>query len=137
MSTVKKQEGAKVPGDKQAKGRGFGKEKARLEEIRKTREQASRSLIRQYSNGYTAHWIDMHPHCKIFRDVNNGTDVVAFPEEQIVLLNQCWVVVMFLDSTDDLDRIEKEMHLERTADYPECTVITIKHGRPYKKQETK
>lgn len=87
------------------------------EDIQKFKKQERSSMIRGYANGYTAHWIDMHPHGKIFRDVNNGTNVVAFPEEQIVLLHQCGTVVMFLKSIGDLDRIEKEMHLQRTVEY--------------------
>jgi len=88
------------------------------DEIQKFREQERASMIRGYANGYTAHWIDMHPHGKVYRDVNNGLGYVAFPEEQIVLLHRDGPVVMFLETTGDLDRIEKEMRLVRTVDYP-------------------
>ena len=43
---------------------------------------------------------------------------VAFPDEQIMLLHRDGVVVMFLETTGDLDRIEQEMHLQRTVEYP-------------------
>ena len=88
------------------------------EEIEKFKKKERGSMIRGYANGYTAHWIDMHPHGKLFRDVNNGLDYVAFPDEQIVLLHRGGPVVMFLKTTGDLDRIEQEMHLVRTIEYP-------------------
>ena len=88
------------------------------EVIEKFKMQERGSMIRGYANGYTAHWIDMHLHGKVYRDVNNGLGYVAFPEEQIVLLHRDGPVVMFLKTTDDLDRIEQEMHLVRTIDYP-------------------
>lgn len=71
------------------------------------------SLIRKYSNGYEAHWIDMHPHGKIYRDVHNNLDYFAFHKEQIMLLNTSGVVVVFLNGLSDLDRMEKELHLQR------------------------
>lgn len=88
------------------------------EEIQKFKMQERGSMIRGYANGYTAHWIDMHPHGKVYRDIHNGLGYVAFPEEQIVLLHRDGPVVMFLKTTDDLDRIEQEMHLQRTVEYP-------------------
>ena len=57
-------------------------------------------------------------HGKVYRDINNGLGYVAFPDEQIVLLHRDGPVVMFLETTGDLDRIEKEMHLVRTIEYP-------------------
>lgn len=71
------------------------------------------SLIRKYNNGYEAHWIDIHPHGEIYRDVHNNLGYVAFPDEQIMLLNNSGVVVVFLNSLSDLDRIEKELHLQK------------------------
>lgn len=88
------------------------------EEIKMFKLQERASMIRGYSNGYTAHYIDMHPHGKVYRDIHNGSGIVAFPEEQIVLLQQYGSIVMFLKSIDDLDRIEQEMHLVRTVEYP-------------------
>lgn len=88
------------------------------EEIKALRKQMRDSMIRGYANGYTAHWIDMHPYGKVYRDVNNGLGYVAFPEEQIMLLHRDGPVVMFLNTTGDLDRIEQEMHLVRTIEYP-------------------
>ena len=82
-------------------------------------------MIRGYANGYTAHWIDMHPNREVYRGIRNGYrsisndyDIVAFPDEQIVLLHPHGVVVIFLVSLDDLDRIEQKMHLVRTVEYP-------------------
>lgn len=86
------------------------------EEIQKFKDQERASMICGYANGYTAHWIDMHPHGKAYRDVNNGMSAVAFPNEQIVLLHRCGTIVLFLETLDDLDRIEQEMHLERTIE---------------------
>lgn len=88
------------------------------EEIKAFKKQERGSMIRGYSNGYTAHWIDMYPHGKVYRDINNGLGYVAFPEEQIVLRHRDGTVVMFLETTGDLDRIEQEMHLVRTIEYP-------------------
>ena len=86
------------------------------EEIKAFRKQERGSMIRGYSNGYTAHWIDMHPHGKVYRDVNNGLGYVAFPDEQIMLLHRDGPVVMFLNTIEDLDRIEKRMKLEIEKD---------------------
>lgn len=88
------------------------------EEIQKFREQERASMIRGYANGYTAHWIDMHPHGKTYRTLDNASGLVALPDEQIMLLHRDGPVVMFLETTGDLDRIEKEMHLQRTVEYP-------------------
>lgn len=51
----------------------------------KIKEQARKSIIRGYTNGYEAHWIDKHPYRDVFRDPNG--DVTAFSYETIVLLN--------------------------------------------------
>lgn len=71
------------------------------------------SLIREYTNGYEAHWIDSHPHGKRYRDVHNGLGYVALPDEQIMLLNGSGVVVVFIESLSDLDRMEEELHLQQ------------------------
>ena len=71
------------------------------------------SLIRKYTNGYEAHWIDDHLHGKTYRDVHNGLGYVALPDEQIMLLNGSGVVVVFLESLSDLDRMEEELRLQR------------------------
>lgn len=71
------------------------------------------SLIRKYTNGYEAHWIDGHPHGKTYRDVHNGLGYVALPDEQIMLLNGSGVVVVFLESLSDLDRMEEELRLQK------------------------
>lgn len=70
------------------------------------------SLIRKYANGYEAHWIDSHPHGKTYRDVHNGIGYVALPDEQIMLLNGSGVVVVFLESFSDLDKMEKVLKLQ-------------------------
>lgn len=70
------------------------------------------SLIRKYTNGYEAHWIDDHSHGKTYRDVHNELGYVALPNEQIMLLNRSGVVVAFLESFSDLDKIEKELKLQ-------------------------
>ena len=70
------------------------------------------SLIRKYTNGYEAHWIDSHPHGKKYRYVHNGLGYVAFPDEQIMLLNGSGVVVIFLKSLSDLDKMQKVLKLQ-------------------------
>lgn len=80
-------------------------------------------MIRKYSNGYEAHWIDMHPHGKTYRDVHNCLGYIAFPCEEIMLLNNSGVVVIFLESLTDLERIEKELRLNgmsRQEIYSSC-----------------
>lgn len=94
------------------KARGFGKEAERQEEIQEFKKQAERSLIRRYSNGFEAHWIDKHPHGRFYRLVGDESTVTAFLEETIMLLNTSGVVVMFMEKMEDLDRIEREMRLE-------------------------
>ena len=71
------------------------------------------SLLRRYQNGYEAHIIDNHPHGNIYRDPHNSTGIMAQPDETIMLLQDCGVVVMFLNTIDDLNRIEGEMNLKR------------------------
>ena len=66
-----------------------------------------------YANGYEAHWIDSHPHGKMYRDVHNGLGYVAFPDERIMLLNSSGIVVVFLESLSELDRMEEELHLQK------------------------
>lgn len=95
------------------KGRGCGKEKARLDEIRRMKDMARMSLIRKYENGYEAHWIDKHPHGAFYRDVNDPSCLTAFPKESVMLLTENWTVVMFLKGLSDLERIENEMKLKR------------------------
>lgn len=70
------------------------------------------SMIRKYTNGYEAHLIDRHPHGKYYRDVNNSSGIVAFQEEEIMLLNLSGVVVMFLRDRCELAEIEKSMNLQ-------------------------
>ena len=88
------------------------------DEIKMFKEQERASMIRGYANGYTAHWIDMHPHGKTYRTLDNASGLVALPDEQIMLLHRDGTIVMLLKTLDDLDRIEKEMRLVRTVDYP-------------------
>lgn len=94
-------------------GRGFGKKKAMEEEIKRMKEMAAASLLRKYENGYEAHLIDKHPHGKTYRTLGNPSGLLAYPEESIMLLNRYWTVVMFLETIEDLDRIEFEMNLKR------------------------
>ena len=79
-------------------------------EIENRKKQFMQSMIRQYSNGYTAHWIDKHPNGTIFRDINNNIGVTALPDETIVVVNMA-TVVSFLEDIAALDRWEQEMHL--------------------------
>lgn len=95
------------------KGRGFGKKKAMEEEIKRMKDMAAASLLRKYENGYEAHLIDKHPHGKTYRDPHNPTDIVAFPEESIMLLTMDWTVVLFLNTIEDLNRTECELNLKR------------------------
>ena len=67
------------------------------------------SLIRKYTNGYEAHFIDRHPHGKFYRTVNSGIN--AFPDEEIMLLQTSGIVVMFLKDITALKEIEKSMNL--------------------------
>ena len=76
-------------------------------------EQSKVSLLRRYENGYEAHIIDNHPHGKIYRDVHNPLDIVAFPEESVMLLTKDGVVVMFLNTISDMNEIEQKMNLKR------------------------
>lgn len=99
------------------------------DEIQKFREQERASMIRGYANGYTAHWIDMHPHGKTYRTFDNASGLVALPDEQIMLLHRDGPVVMFLKTFDDLDRIEKEMHLVRTVDCPNAQLPPLNRRR--------
>ena len=69
------------------------------------------SLIRKYTNGYEAHWIDDHLHGKTYRDAHNGLGYVALHNEKIMLLNGFGVVVVFLEILSDLDRMEEELRL--------------------------
>lgn len=99
------------------------------DEIQKFREQERASMIRGYANGYTAHWIDMHPHGKTYRTLDNASGLVALPDEQIMLLHRDGPIVMFLETTGDLDRIEKEMHLQRTVEYPNMQLPPLNRRR--------
>lgn len=68
------------------------------------------SLIRKYTNGYEAHFIDRYPHGAFFRDPQNVLS--AFPDEDIMLINSSGVVVLFLKNMGDLSEIEKSMRLQ-------------------------
>ena len=68
------------------------------------------SLIRKYTNGYEAHFIDRHPHGAFFRDPQNVLS--ALPDEDIMLINSSGIVVMFLKKMGDLSEIEKSMRLQ-------------------------
>ena len=94
-------------------GRGCGKKKAMLEEIERFEKMTAESVLRKYTNGYEAHLIDKHPHGLTYRDPRRPLGYGAFPEEKIMLLQRYGCVVMFLETMEDLDRIEKQMHLER------------------------
>ena len=95
------------------KGRGCGKRKALSQEQRRLMAMLEDSVIRRYENGYVACYIDRHPHGSMYRDPHNQTGVSALPAEQIMLLNRCGIVVVFLEAVGDLDRMEKELHLKR------------------------
>lgn len=70
---------------------------------------AAKRGFKRYTNGYEAWYIDEHPHKDVLRDVSRG--IFAFPEEKIVIMHD-GTIVMFLESIDDLVRIEKEMRLK-------------------------
>lgn len=67
-------------------------------------------MIRKYTNGYEAHFIDRHPHGAFYRDPKN--DLTAFPDEEIMLLDSSGVVVVFLKDKVALSEIEKSMRLQ-------------------------
>jgi len=94
------------------------KDNSRKKAIAQMKEMARASLLRSYENGYEAHLIDKHPHGSIYRTYNNQSGLYAFPEESIMLLNRYWSVVMFLETTEDLDRIEAQMNLKRRVEQP-------------------
>ena len=68
-------------------------------------------MIRKYTNGYEAHLIDRHPHGKFYRKPNNSSGIEALPGENIMLLQNCGVVVTFLKDRVALAEIEKSMKL--------------------------
>lgn len=68
------------------------------------------SMIRKYTNGYEAHFIDRHPHGAFYRDPKN--DLAAYTDEKIMLLNPLGVVVVFLKDKVALSEIEKSMKLQ-------------------------
>ena len=68
-------------------------------------------MIRKYTNGYEAHLIDKHPHCKFYRTPHNSSGIEALPHEKIMLLQTIGVVVMFLKDRAALAEIEKSMGL--------------------------
>lgn len=84
---------------------------------------ANKRGFKRYANGYEAWWIKDHPHEDVLRDASRG--VCAFPEEQIVLMHY-GVVVVFLETIDDLKKIEKDMHLVVEDIYYGDTDETIK-----------
>lgn len=69
------------------------------------------SLLKKYKNGYEAHIIDRHPHGEFYRKIDNDTGIYAFPEEKIMVLNSCGVVVVFLEDYENLQEIEESMKL--------------------------
>lgn len=68
------------------------------------------SMIRKYTNGYEAHFIDKYPHGAFYRDPQNVLS--AFPDEDIMLINSSGVVVVFLKDEVALSEIEKSMRLQ-------------------------
>lgn len=86
-----------------------------IEKMQKIKEQAKLSLIRKYKNGYEAHWIDKHPRMEYYR--NEECDMSAYPDEKVVVLNNCWCVVVFLNGIKELEIFEKEMHLLKEESY--------------------
>lgn len=64
--------------------------------------------FKRYTNGYEAWYIEDHPHKDVLRDFRRG--IFAFPEEKIVVMHDGTVVV-FLETINDLDKLEKDMHL--------------------------
>ena len=68
------------------------------------------SLIKKYTNGYEAHWIDKHFNRKVFRDLRYYLN--AFPEEKIVVLMDTGIVVTYLEELKDLEELEKSLKLE-------------------------
>ena len=86
---------------------------ARDDYQQRIKEMAANSLIRKYTNGYEAHYIDKHPRGETYRDPSQPLGYGAYSEEKIMLLNSCWCVVVFLETMEDLERIEGEMKLIR------------------------
>ena len=64
--------------------------------------------FKRYTNGYEAWYIEDHPHKDVLRDFRRG--IFAFPEEKIVVMHN-GAVVVFLETINDLDKLEKDMHL--------------------------
>lgn len=64
--------------------------------------------FKRYTNGYEAWYIEDHPHKDVFRDFRR--DIFAYPEEKIVVMHD-GAVVVFLETIDDLIKLEENMHL--------------------------
>lgn len=67
-------------------------------------------MIKKYTNGYEAWYINQHPHGNTFR--SPGYSPCAYDNETIVLLNESWCVVMYIKNTDELATIENQMKLK-------------------------
>lgn len=67
------------------------------------------SLIKEYTNGYMAHWIDRHPNRNVFR--NQDFEPAAYPEEKIVVLKD-GAVCIYLEGLKDLKLYETQLRLE-------------------------
>lgn len=64
--------------------------------------------FKRYTNGYEAWYIEDHSHKDVLRDFRQG--IFAYPEEKIVVMHYGTVVV-FLETIDDLIKLEEDMHL--------------------------
>ena len=80
--------------------------------------------FKRYTNGYEAWYIEDHPHKDVLRDFRRG--IFAFPEEKIVVMHN-GAVVVFLETINDLDKLEKDMHLIVKDVYFGDEDITIKY----------
>lgn len=81
-------------------------------EIEALKKKANRSCIYRFDNGYEAHYIDLHPHCDIYRNPHNGLGYCAFKDEEIMLINSSGCVVLFLKNKGELHETINKMHLK-------------------------
>lgn len=68
------------------------------------------AMIKKYTNGYEAWYIDKHPHGRIFRSEDYCPK--ADKDESIVLLTEYWSVVVYLKNLIELEEMEAKLKLK-------------------------
>ena len=68
------------------------------------------AMIKKYSNGYEAWYIDKHPHGRIFRSEDYCPK--ADKDETIVLLTEYWSVVVYIKNLIGLEEMEAKLKLK-------------------------